>query len=106
MYTNLINHLEESIKLLKLNRTLTEDELIYVDSLTEIVEKAKHWKPEIFLHIEGGNLQFVAANTNIVLNVFDADNEKEKSDYKDQREEWDYMLQTSIENKTLIQLMP
>jgi len=106
----LIEHLEEMIKLIqdpnRVLANLSAEEEEYIERIKQFAKKAKFWNPEIFLHVEYGNLQLVIANTNVVINLFDADSKKLESDFKDQLEEWNYMLKSGINDQSLIQLYP
>lgn len=74
---------------------------VYIKELEEFVAKFRHFKPEVYIYIEDGTLHYVASNSNTVVNIFDVDNEKDFDDYKDKKEEWDYMIQSGITNGLL-----
>lgn len=110
MKDELIKHLEEYIQLIKTNNNkqlilTTTGESFILDTI-ELIEKAKHWKPEVFITIENGQIENVSANCNIVYNEFNLDIQKQMGDYEDQLSEWLYMLTSGIECKLLKQIYP
>ena len=93
-------HLEEMLKLIK---HLPEDsvEPEYLSKLKEFVDKFKNFNPEVFVYLSGGTIQQANANSNVIFNLWDNDIRIQYSDYEDQLEEWNWMIETGIKNGTL-----
>ena len=107
-------HLEELLQ-------LSEDVLTppYKQKIEDVILRLKLWKPEIFIYLEGGNIQGASANCNMVFNLWDDDNKKceavenidESSDgnaefeaYEHDKETWNWMIEQGHKDGSLISI--
>jgi hypothetical protein len=80
----------------------------YLKILNDFITRFKLWKPNVYIYIEGGNMQYVYADSDVHLSLFDDDNEKEtppkyrdKESYSDRKETWNWMIQSGINDGSL-----
>ena len=79
----------------------------YHKKLNLFVEKFQYWKPEIFIHVEGGIIQAIWANTNIFVNLWDDENQKCEDEYNigisynDRKLEWEQMIKSNLNSKEI-----
>lgn len=81
---------------------------IYLAKLKEFENKFKFWKPGIYVYVEGGNIQDASADCDVDFNLFDNDNEKERTKlepgeepYQERIEMWNWMINSGIKDGTL-----
>jgi hypothetical protein len=81
----------------------------YFEKTKELLNKFKHWNPEVFIFVTGGTITDIHANCKTGINIFDDDaesvGEHPGRSYQEVLDEWNYMIESSVEDKTLIQIL-
>jgi hypothetical protein len=80
-----------------------------INETRELIERFKNDIPEIYIYVEGGNIQGISANQDVAVNIFDKDNlygvseEEEQSFYETfgTPEEWDEKIKSLTESKDI-----
>lgn len=110
-------HLAEVRSALYIMKKSHGDEIVhfmdpeYFKRLCIFLDKFKYWKPEIFIHVEKGLIQTIFANEDIIVNLWDDDNEKEINldddmiSYNDRKAEWEYMIKSNLNNGEIKQIL-
>ena len=97
-------HLQELLRVCQGKADLDKD---YLRKVVQFCEEFKSWTPEAFVFIEGGVLQGASANSDVYLNLFDADNEKDEAidegglTYEERLKEWNANINKGHENGSL-----
>jgi hypothetical protein len=84
----------------------------FLEQLNEMNVKFNHWKPNIYIYVEGGIVQEVISDCNIYLSIFDDDIEsrsdeddddqtKNKESYQDRKETFKWMIESGLRDGTL-----
>ena len=84
---------------------------IYLKKLREFVIKFKSWNPEIFVDTKNGTIQSIHSNANTIVNIINRDYKQftiendTDLNFEEQLEEWDYMISSSLKNKTIKRIL-
>lgn len=80
----------------------------YLITLKEFQNRFKFWKPEVFVYVEGGLVQGASANCDMGFNLFDNDNEKERTElepgeepYNERHDMWNWMIDSGHRDGSL-----
>jgi hypothetical protein len=86
----------------------------YLTSLKEFVSRFKVWKPGVYIYVDGGVVQYAYGNCDIDLNLFDNDNEQDRTveekepgeeSYEDTKNMWDWMIDSGIKDGSLKEIL-
>jgi len=69
-------HMKELVDILDDKKPNITLEYQWFERCKQFVKDFKTWTPEIFIYLEGGNIQGASANCSIHFNLWDDDNEK------------------------------
>ena len=104
-------HLEELIQILEKLPIGEQKSLInsdYLISLKAFQERFKLWTPNVYVYLEGGNIQGASADCSMHFNLFDDDNEKETppeerggESYFERKETWQWMIDSGHHDGSL-----
>jgi hypothetical protein len=76
-----------------------------INETRELIEEFKNLTPEVFIFVQGGNIQGISANTDVSINIYDMDNHyADPERYEDENgtpEEWEKMIETKTNNNEI-----
>jgi hypothetical protein len=92
--------IEINEKLLDLFRKKTRPSQIFLNEISKFHAKAKHYKPNLYLELDNGNISSVHGNEDIIVIVI----QKEEAP-QDEKDEWDHMIDSGVNSGQLINII-
>lgn len=78
------------------------DNLALIEEAKQALTKFVEYRPEIYIYIEGGNIQGISATESIGVNIFDHDNyNADPKEYDTDPETWDNDITSMTETKEI-----
>jgi hypothetical protein len=106
-------HLEEVLKIMAQLQDPQTKCIVnkdYLKTLSDFYSRFKHWKPNVYIYIEGGVLHYAYSDSEVHLSVFDDDNEQAKTPeelepgeepYDEKKAMWSWMIDSGHHDGTL-----